>query len=279
MLFISGTVVSSLLSAVSWGTGDFMGGLLSRRVGPLGVTIAMEWLGALLLAAIALIVDEAMPAAAPLLWAAAAGVAGAVGLLLLYIGLASGSMGIVAPLTGVVGAIIPILVAAFTLGAPSTLQVGGFGMALASVWLLASSGGSGFHWRMLVLPLLAGTGFGLYYVLMARVGSAGFFWPLATARTAAGLLLIPWALLRRQPLSPPRALLPMTALVAFFDTGGNLFYLLAAQSGRLDTAAVLSSLYPAVTVLLAWLVLKERLSPPQWAGVAAALVAIPLIVA
>lgn len=279
MLFFSSAVVSGLLSSLSWGTGDFMGGLLSRRAGPLPITIVMEWMGALLLAAIALIVGEAIPAAAPLLWAAGAGLAGAVGLLLLYTGLARGTMGIVAPLAGVVGAIIPILVAAITLGAPSTLQLLGFALALAAVWLLASSGSGDFHWRMLGLPLLAGAGFGLYYALMAGVGNGGFFWPLATARTAAGLLLIPWALLRKQPLAPPAVLLPMTALVALFDTGGNLFYLLAAQSGRLDTAAVLSSLYPAVTVLLAWLVLKERLTPPQWAGVAAALIAIPLIVA
>jgi drug/metabolite transporter (DMT)-like permease len=238
----------------------------------------MQWIGALLLAVIALLVRESLPPATTLLWAVGAGVAGSVALLLLYTGLASGAMGIVAPVAGMVGAIIPILVAAFTLGAPSPLQIAGFVLALVAVWLLAGSGGGAFQWRMLTLPILAGVGFGLFYVLMARAGDSGFWWPLVMARTTAGLVLIPWALLRKTSLTPPRALLPMTALVALFDTGGNLFYLLAAQSGRMDTAAVLSSLYPGVTVLLAWIVLKERLSLPQWAGVAAALVAIPLIV-
>ncbi len=238
----------------------------------------MQWLGALLLLVIALVVREPLPAVTPLLWAVAAGSAGGVALLLLYTGLATGAMGIVAPVSGVVGAIIPILVAAITLGAPSIVQLAGFVLALIAVWLLAGSGGGGFHWRMLVLPVFAGVGFGLFYVLMGRVGNGSFFWPLAVARTAAGLVLIPWALVRKAPLAPGRALLPMVALVALFDTGGNLFYLLAAQNGRLDTAAVLSSLYPGVTVLLAWLILKERLTRPQWAGVAAALAAIPLIV-
>jgi len=278
MFFFSTAVIAGLLSSLSWGTGDFLGGLLSRRVNSLSVTIGMQWIGALLLATIALLTREAISPVTSLLWAAAAGMVGSVALLLLYSGLAGGTMGIVAPVAGVVGALIPILVAALTLGAPSTLQLIGFVLALVAVWLLAGSGGEGFHWRMLVLPVFAGVGFGLFYVLMARAGDYGFFWPLTTARTAAGLVLIPWALLRKAPLAPPRALLPMTALVALFDTGGNLFFLLAAQNGRLDTAAVLSSLYPGVTVLLAWLVLKERLSAPQWAGVAAALVAIPLIV-
>ena len=278
MLFLPTALIAGLLSSLSWGTGDFLGGLLSRRANSLSVTIGMQWIGALLLATIALLTREALSPAGSLLWAAAAGMVGSVALLLLYTGLASGTMGIVAPVAGVVGALIPILVAALTLGAPSTPQMIGFVLALAAVWLLAGSGGDGFHWRMLVLPVFAGVGFGLFYVIMARDGDYGFFWPLTTARTAAGLVLIPWALLRKAPLAPPRALVPMTALVAIFDTGGNLFYLLAAQHGRMDTAAVLSSLYPGVTVLLAWIVLKERLSIPQWAGVAAALAAIPLIV-
>ncbi len=279
MFFFSTTVVAGLLSSVCWGAGDFFGGLTSRRANPLSVTITMQWLGALLLLVFALGVREPLPTATPVLWAIGAGSAGGFALLLLYTALATGTMGIVAPVSGVVGAIIPILVAAVTLGAPSSLQLAGFVLALVAVWLLAGSGGSGFHWRMLVLPIFAGIGFGLFYVLMARVGDDGFFWPLTVARTTAGLVLIPWALVRKAPLTPGRALLPMVALVALFDTGGNLFYLLAAQNGRLDIAAVLSSLYPGVTVLLAWLVLNERLTAPQWAGVAAALMAIPLIVA
>lgn len=273
------SVISGLLSAASWGTGDFMGGLLSKRTSAVSVTIVMEAMGAALLATIAVILRETLPSGGSALWSVAAGLAGAVGLQLLYTGLASGTMGIVAPLTAVVGATVPIVVAAITHGMPSPVQSGGFLLALAAVWLMAGGSRGSIGARILVIALTSGIGFGLFYVLMARVEEGGLFWPLAIARTTATLALIPFALLTGSRLSPPRALLPATALVAVFDTGGNFFYLLAAQTGRLDTAAVLSSLYPAMTVLLAWIVLKERLSPPQWAGVAAALLAIPLIVA
>jgi drug/metabolite transporter (DMT)-like permease len=188
-------------------------------------------------------------------------------------------MGVVAPISGVVGASVPILVAGVTLGAPSWVQAAGFALALAAVWLLAGGSIRGAPLSTLVTPIVAGLGFGFFYVFMARVGGSGFFWPLATSRTAAGLALLGWGLLRRQQVTLPRSLLPAVAAVALFDTGGNLFYLLAAQTGRLDMAAVLSSLYPGMTVLLAWLFLHEQLSRPQWAGVAAAMLAIPLIVA
>ena len=276
---ISIGVLGGLLSALSWGTGDFFGGLLSKRAHPATVTIAGAALGALLVAVVALLRREALPTGGTALWAVLAGLAGAIGLVLLYRGLSTGVMGVVAPVTGIGGATVPILVAALTLGLPSPLQMAGFVLARVAVWLLAGGTTRGAQWSMLALPVAAGLGFGVFFVLMAQVGQEGFFWPLAIARTSAALSLLPYARVQRAPVILPSSLLPAAAAVALFDTGGNLFYLLAAQWGRLDTAAVLSSFYPAMTVVLAWFVLKERLSLPQWAGVAAALAAIPLIVA
>lgn len=278
-MFISLSLLGGLLSAISWGTGDFFGGLTSKRSGPLLVVITTGWIATIFLLGMALLSGEAFPDARSVALAMAAGVSGALGALFLYMGLASGTMGIVAPITGVVGTIVPIAVATLTIGAPSLPQVVGFVLALAAVWLLAGGSTYGINLRSVAVPVLAGLGFGFYFVLMAHAGEGGFYWLLVMQRIAAVLALLLWALLTRQSALPPRSLLPAAVAIALFDTGGNAFYLVATQAGRLDTAAVLSSLYPAVTVFLAWVILKEHLTRPQWAGVAAALAAIPLIVA
>ena len=212
-----------------------------------------------------------------LVWAGLAGLLGAVGLLALYQGLATGKMGVVAPLSAVVAATVPVVASAFLEGLPSPLQLLGFGVALTAVWLLSSGGEFRVDPSELRLALLAGLGFGFYFVCIDRV-TGGVFWNLAFARTLAGVVLLVIVLVRRLPLLPPRAVLPVNVLNGVLDAGGNLFFLLATTAGRLDVASVLASLYPGMTVLLAWAVLHERLSRPQLVGVAAALVAIVLIV-
>lgn len=267
-----------LLSALVWGAGDFFGGLATRRARPFSVVLVAEVAGALLLALVALALAQALPPMADLGWSAGAGLAGAVGLLALYTALAGGHMGVVAPVSAVVAAIVPIVVGAALEGLPSPLQMAGFAVALGAVWLLSSSGDQGISGRDLRLALLAGVGFGFYFVFIDRTGTVGGLWNLAFARTTAALLLLPLMLLMRHPLLPPRDVLPINLLNGSLDAGGNLFFLLAAQTGRLDVAAVLSSLYPGATVVLASVVLRERLNRPQAFGVAAALAAIILIV-
>ena len=176
-----------------------------------------------------------------------------------------------------VAATVPVVASAFLEGLPSPLQLLGFGVALAAVWLLSSGGEFRVAPSELRLALLAGLGFGFYFVCIDRV-TGGVFWNLAFARTLAGVVLLVIVLVRRLPLLPPRAVLPVNVLNGVLDAGGNLFFLLATTAGRLDVASVLSSLYPGMTVLLAWAVLHERLSRPQLVGVAAALAAIVLIV-
>ena len=271
-------VVFGLMSAAIWGAGDFCGGLAARRATANSVVIASQLVGVLLLTALAGLFREPWPAASDLAWGALAGVAGNVGLLALDRGLASGRMGVVAPLSAVLSAALPVLVSALFDGLPGWVTLVGFALALAGVWLLAQpAGGAVFRLNELGLPLLAGLGFGLFFVFVDQVSAAAVFWPLVMARLASLAFLTSVTVAGRQKLWPPAGVLPLTALSGVLDAAGNAFFALATQTGRLDVAAVLSALYPGSTVLLAWAVLRERLTRAQLAGVAAALVAIILI--
>ncbi|MBE2237152.1 MAG: DMT family transporter [Caldilineaceae bacterium] len=276
-MFELSTLLFGLLSAAAWGAGDFCGGLASKRAHVYTVVLVAEFIGALVLAGLALLLGERVPGLTHLLWAGAGGVAGVIGLLALYGGLSSGQMGIVAPLSAVIAAIVPIAASMVAEGWPTPAQLAGFVAALAAVWLLAGGSGRAIARSELGYAALAGLGFGLYFVLIDQATDAGVFWNLAFARTMGGLLLLGIVLATHKPLLPGRAVWPLNIGAGVLDAGGNLFFALAALAGRLDVAAVLASLYPGMTVLLAWAVLGERLNRPQTIGVAAALVAIVLI--
>jgi drug/metabolite transporter (DMT)-like permease len=271
-------IVYGLASAASWGSGDFSGGLASRRGSVYSVVIISQLIGVVFLVTLALSLVESIPSADNLILGGIAGVSGAIGLVALYLGLASGRMGVVAPVTAVVAAAIPVLFSLLTKGLPATSQLVGFGMALMAVWLLSSGGdGGAIRARELGLVLTAGFGFGLFFILIDGVSQSAVFWPLVAARIASVSFLIILTTIRRGWERPARTQLSLIALAGIFDTGGNAFFALATRMGRLDIAAVLSSLYPAATVLLAWLILKERLMLQQWLGVAAALAALIFI--
>jgi drug/metabolite transporter (DMT)-like permease len=271
-------ITFGLASAASWGSGDFSGGLATRRGSVYSVVIISQLIGATFLIALALTSRESIPSVANLVLGGMAGVSGAIGLVALYSGLASGRMGVVAPVAAVVTAAIPILVSLFTEGTPATSQLVGFGIALSAVGLLSSgSDGGAIQARELGLAVTAGLGFGTFFLLIDRVSESAVLWPLVGARIASISFLLMLAVARRGWERPDRNLLPLIALSGVLDSGGNTFFALATRAGRLDTAAVLSSLYPAATVLLAWLILRERLMPRQWLGVIAALVALVFI--
>ena len=271
------SVLLGLLSALSWGTGDFCGGVATKRSPGYSVVMASQFVGVTFLIGLALLTREPAPALPGMAVAVAAGVAGVIGLGALYQGLASGQMGVVAPLSAIVGGVIPILVALVTEGWPSTTQMAGFGVALIAVWLLAGTGEFRANPREIMLAVIAGIGFGFYFVLIAQASTDNIYWTLSVARLAAGLFFLAFLLLTRRPLVPKREAWGLTALAGFADAGGNLFFVLAAQTGRLDVAAVLASLYPGSTVFLARIFLGERLMRPQMIGVVAALTAVALI--
>ena len=267
-----------LTAASSWGAGDFAGGLASRRTHVYGVVIVAQLVGLVLLTIVALLLAEPFPTLTDIVWAGIAGLGGAVGLVSLYRGLATGPMGVVAPVAAVVSVILPLIFGLFLEGIPTLSKLLGFGLALCAVWFITRPGDdSRIQVRDLALPVVAGLGFGVYFVLIDHVSAAAVLWPLAAARAASVLALLVVVIMTRTEARPATSQMPLILLSGLFDTGGNAFYALAARAGRLDIAAVLSSLYPAITVVLAWLILKERLSPLQGFGLALAMIAVLLI--
>ena len=266
-----------IASAASWGAGDFCGGVATKRAGGYEVVIGAQLVGAIGFLVLAVATGEAMPGAANLVWCGVAGLAGAIGLLALYRALAEGRMGVAAPISGMLSAAVPAAVGATFEGLPHALTLCGFVLALVAVWLVARTGDDAVELGRLGLPVVAGFGFGLFIVIIGRASENAVFWPLVAARVAS-LSILPFvAIATGQSIWPARAALLPVAIAGAFDAGGNAFLVMAAHAGRLDVAAVLSSLYPAGTVILAWLILKERITRWQLAGLLTALVAIAAI--
>lgn len=271
-------VVCGLAAAASWGAGDFSGGIATKRTPAHMVLLLSQFAGGLLLLGLTGVFVESVPSLDILAVGCLAGLFGAAGLLALYSGLAQGRMGLVSPLAAVIAAVLPVLVGVAGEGMPAPQRLAGFGIGLAAVWFLTrGEGGAAFHWKDLRLPLAAGIAFSLFFILIDRASTASVLWPLVAARGASVLLLLLYSVARRRARLPGRSQLGVIALAGIFDSGGNAFFALATRIGRLDIATVLGSLYPAGTVLLAWLLLKERLGPRQWAGVLMALAALVLI--
>jgi drug/metabolite transporter (DMT)-like permease len=271
------TVLFGLAASLSWGSGDFCGGLASRRANPSSVVLVAYAVGFVLMVVLALLWQEPFPAPIDVLWGGLAGVAGVLGLLAFYSALASGKMGITAPVSAVLTAALPVLFSVFTTGLPTLLQVGGFLLALLAIGLISRPERTEGASKGIGLAVLAGCGFGCFFILISRVAPTAVFWPLAVARLTSVLVLLGVLLVRRQKVALGMRVAPLVALAGTLDAIGNAFFVLAAHSGRLDVAAILSSLYPAATVLLAALILRERVTRVQGIGVLLALLAIPLI--
>lgn len=274
------SIFLGLMSAVVWGAGDFTGGIASRRTGAFRVVFFGEIVGILVLLIVAFGSHESMPNSTAMLKAALAGALGSLGLVLLYHALSTGSMSIAAPVSALAAGVLPVVVGSFTEGLPGGLTVMGFAFALLAIWFVSQNSETPrnllSHISDLRLPLLAGVGFGCYFVIMHAAAQDSTWWPMVISR-AGGITIIGFVILmRREPLRVAREAWGVIGLNGVLDVGGNTFYILAGQLGRMDVSAVLSSLYPGVTVILAGLLLKERLSRTQWLGIALALIAIVL---
>lgn len=274
-------ILYGLCSALSWGAGDFTGGFISRRVGAYRAAFYAEAVGLVMLLAAAAVLREPSPPAADWAWSAAAGAIGALGLLILYRSLAEGQMSVAAPVSALTAAALPVAAGALTQGFPGFTRYVGFALALAAIWLVSQGEGGRknprLHLADLRLPLISGACFGIYFILMHRGSQEATLWPMVASRGAGTLVLFFFAAARGQLAAPGKRLWPLVALNAAGDIGGNTFYILAGQAGRLDMAAVLGSLYPGATVLLAAAILRERLDRPQVLGILAALGAIVLL--
>jgi len=274
---LSIAVVFGLVSAITWGAGDFSGGMAVKRSNPYGVVISAHAVSLVLLSALALVLGEPVPPLQDWLWGAAAGLGGGMGLVLLYTALASGRMSVAAPVSALVAAALPVLVGVYSAGLPDWATMIGFALALAAVWLISGGVGIKLQFGALRLPLLTGVGFGLFFIFLHEGSSVSVLWAVAAMRIASIISLLVFCAITRQPWIPSRDSLVPILFSSVLDTVGNVFYALSAQSGRMDVAAVLGSLYPGSTVLLAWFILKESVSRLQVIGILAALIAIVLI--
>ncbi len=213
-------VTLGLASAASWGAGDFCGGLASKRAPVLGVLVVGQAAGVALIGAAALLLGEASPAPAALAFGVAAGALGAVGLAALYRGLAVGRMAVVAPVSAVLSAAVPVAWSALAEGMPPAAKLAGFVLALAGIWLLARAGVPGGGWEGLALALLAGCGFGGFLVLMDHAARGGTFWPLAAARGTAVGLSLAVAIARRRSGARRRDRFTRDDALSFYLTAG-----------------------------------------------------------
>lgn len=270
------------LSAASWGGSDFAGGLGARRASSLLVAISGHLFSLLVLLAVCLAIHLAVPGRHFLLYAALGGFEGALALAVFYRALAMGAMGLTAALTGLLTALVPTVFSALHYGLPAPFTAVGLAAGCTAIWLIthqppAKAGGkTATPARALLLGALAGVGFGSQLILFKLAGGGGLLWVMTSAR-AAGVVALALMLVAMPPKRPWRGFWLTGIVAGTLDTVGNLFYIRAAQLGRLDVAAVICSLYPAGTILLAALVLHERPTRRQWAGMALALAAVGLL--
>ncbi|MGE5287934.1 MAG: EamA family transporter [Micromonosporaceae bacterium] len=323
-------MIFALVSAILYGTADFLGGAAARRTPVLGLLLVSVPFGAAIIFAAALMAGGTQPAAADLAWGAASGVVGGLGLVVFYAGLAAGPMSVVAPVSALVATVLPVGVALAGGERPHPAVLGGVAACLAAIVLVSMDSGGpppagsaglpsvgsagpppmgssgpptdgracppeesrrpgrapslpgGSGPSGLLCGLAAGAAFGLFFVLVRNAAHAGGFWPLVASRSAGTLTVVAAAAWAKQ--GPPRWSRDRTAMVmallsGVFDASANVFYALAVSSGLFSIAVVLTSLYPAVTVLLARTVLGERMRRLQRAGLVLAAVGVVLVTA
>jgi uncharacterized membrane protein len=280
----------SVAAVFLWGSSDFAGGYGSRRANAFVLTAFSHVAAFALMFAIALGVHGAFPSRASILWALAAGALGGFSLAIFYRALAEGQMGIVAPIGALLGAAIPTLVDIAVEGAPSRWTIGGFVLAILAIWLITrpepSNGNetNGNEKEASARPAgvgmaaLSGVGFaGFYLCIHHATGSP--VWIAAMSRIGSFTATAVAVAVIRAPLALDRPRATLGALAGFLDVVASALFISASQRGRLDEAVVITSLYPAVTVLLARLFLKEHFSRWRFVGMLAALAAVPLIAA
>jgi drug/metabolite transporter (DMT)-like permease len=272
-------ILLALAAATVYGAADFFGGVASRRTAAVTVVVLSQLAGMAVLA----IVWLALPGrfyVSDAVWGILAGVGGGVGIAALYAGLAVGRMGVVSPISAVTGASVPVLVGLAQGERPGALPLAGVACAFLAVALVSANAETmRISWREpgLASAVVSGLGIGMLYVCLAHGHADAGLARVAVARAASLLLLVVYALARREALRPASGTLPTILLAGALDMGANVLYVLATGRGLLAIVAVLTSLYPASTVFLAWAVLKERLTGSQWAGVALAACGVALI--
>jgi drug/metabolite transporter (DMT)-like permease len=277
------TAAYGLAAVMAWGTSDFLGGYVSRRINAVVFTFLVNLGGLVMVVALAAVAHAPLPSARAVLWVLVAGMSGGGGLAIFYRALSTGRMGLTAPVAAVLGASIPAIISIFTEGLPGKTTLFGFFLAAVGLWLItrteASQGDDAGKPEGIGLAVLAGIGFAGFYLCVRHAGNAAPLW-IATFTRLGGLIITAVLVLvlgrfREVTFSGVR----WGVLTGCIDSAGTILFVHASQTGRLDEAVVISSLYPAVTVLLARIFLKEHFTLWRFAGLLAALAAVPMIAA
>jgi drug/metabolite transporter (DMT)-like permease len=288
-------ILLALAAAVLYGSGDFLGGVASRRAHVLAVLMLADTAGVIVALAVSVMSPGAVRLAG-LAWGISAGLIGGLGLIIFYVGLATGPMSVVAPVSGLVSTILPVAVALSEGERPGAGVYAGALLCLVAIVLASSAGGTSSAddasatprparpgpGRAVAYGIASGAAFGLFFLLIRNAGQSGPLWPVAAGRIGElAIVLIAAAVLRRGllPRGADRRLLLAAAGAGAIDVVANICYVEATRSGMFGLAVVLASLYPGVTVLLARLVLGERLRPVQRAGLGLAAIGILLVAA
>lgn len=274
------TALVATVAAALYGGADFLGGFASRRAPALAVTIASQTVGFCALVAASVLAPPVSWADPVHAWGLIAGVFGGTGVLALYAGLATGRMSLVAPVTAALSGSIPALWGTVVAGEPLTVYARtGIGLALCAVVIVSATvedDGSGSGRRAVLLGVVAGVGFAGAILSYARTGAESGLVPLALARVACVVLLGSVALFRRRNVALSRAAVPLVVATGIADAAANIAQVVAVRLGPLAIASVIGALYPVGTLVLARVVLHERLHGWQRAGIALALAAVVL---
>jgi len=272
----------SLAAVLCWGTSDFTGGYASKHSDAFIITLLSHAGGFILMLSLALLTHAPYPSSSSRSWALLAGALGGTALAIFYRALSRGDMGITAPVAAVLGAAIPAAFAMITQGLPGAFSIAGFLLAGIGIWLISRPDGSARSYAGISMAALAGVGFAGFFICIDRAGDSSALWSAVHSRVASLVIVAGIVLFRRiwfrqipAPLQPAGAALALFA--GCLDVSGTALFIRAEQTGRLDTAVVLSSLYPVITVVLARLVLHEHFTRWKTVGIFAALLAVPLI--
>jgi drug/metabolite transporter (DMT)-like permease len=269
-------VALALGASATWGLADFFGPLKGRTLGALRVLVYVQ-LGGLAVIALVVAIRGKGPADLGALFAIPAAISGTLGLYAYYRGMAVGAMSIVAPIAGI-SAAVPVIFGIATGDRPSLWQWLGIAGALGGVFLAAREPGRGGRVAAGVgLALLAAIGFGGYFPPMHAAGNADFWWAALIFRMTSASVILAAVAIRRPSLTVQPIQVPVLALIGIGDMLGNLLFAAASTTGLVSITSVLASLYPIVTVVLARLVLKERVARSQEAGIALTLAGVALI--
>ncbi len=279
----SGSAAAPLLAGLSslvYGGADFSGGLASKRADGIAVTFVSQVCGVLALLVAITLWPHVTVSASDLWWGAAGGLAGGFGLMFFYPALAAGPMSIVAPTTALCSAIVPLVVGLARGDRPSTLALIGVGIALPAIGLVArerSEHHEHLTRRTILSSVAAGVGFGLFFVFVGEASGDAGLWPLVGARAGSLSLLAVVLLVTRRSFGIPVGARRLTVIAGVGDIVANGLYVLALADGLVSVVAVVGSMYPASTVVLARVVLGERMSRAQIVGLFLAGTALVLV--